>query len=106
MVLRQLRVFLVAIDPHGCCVFFVVDVREALEEDKREDELLVVACVDEASKEHCSTPEVGLQFFLGDAAGHAVTSFMAKPHLANSVSRATRVSAAASCPASRTASAC
>ncbi len=48
----------------------VVDIAQTLEEQQREDELLVVARVDRAPEEDGGAPEVGFELLLGDA-GHA-----------------------------------
>ena len=45
----------------------VVHVAEPLEEQQREDELLVVAGVDGAAQERGRAPEVGFELLLGDA---------------------------------------
>ena len=45
----------------------VEDVAQALVEQQREDELLVVAGVDGAAQEHGRAPEVGFELLLGDA---------------------------------------
>jgi len=93
----------VAVDLHGGGVLFVVDVGDPLEEDEREDVLLVVAGVDQAAQDDRGTPQVGLQFTLADACrAHADTPNL---HLASSASSATRVSVAFAWTASRSASA-
>ena len=48
----------------------VEDVAEALVEQQREDELLVVARVDGPAQERGRAPEVGFELLLGDAGGH------------------------------------
>jgi hypothetical protein len=50
----------------GGLVFLVPDIGDALEEQQREDELLVVAGVDQAAQQDGGTPEVGFEFLLGD----------------------------------------
>jgi hypothetical protein len=89
VILGQVGQVLVAVDLHGGGVLFVVDVRDPLEEDEREDVLLVVAGVDQTAQNDRGTPQVGLQFTLADACrAHADTP---SPHLASSASSATRV---------------
>jgi hypothetical protein len=51
----------------GRLIFLVPDIRDALEEEQREDELLVVAGVDQPAQEDGCTPEVGFECLLGDA---------------------------------------
>ena len=46
------------------------DIRESLEEEQWEDVLLVVAGIDEPAQQSSRTPEVGLEFFLGEAFSH------------------------------------
>ena len=46
------------------------DIRESLEEEQREDVLLVVAGIDEPTQQRGCTPEVGLEFLLGEAFSH------------------------------------
>ena len=48
----------------------VEDVAEALVEQQREDELLVVARVDGAAQERGRAPQVGFELLLGDAGAH------------------------------------
>jgi hypothetical protein len=49
--------------------FFVVDITKTFVEKQREDELLVVPCINRPPQEHGGTPEVGFELLLGDA-GH------------------------------------
>ena len=58
VVLGEVGEFFVAVDLHRGGVLFVVDVGDPLEEDEREDVLLVVPGVDEATKDDGRTPEV------------------------------------------------
>jgi hypothetical protein len=51
----------------GRLIFLVPDIRDALEEEQREDELLVVAGVDQPAQEDSRAPEVGFECLLGDA---------------------------------------
>jgi hypothetical protein len=93
----------VAVDLHGGGVLFVVYVGDPLEEDEREDVLLVVAGVDEAAQDDRGTPKVGLQFTLADACrAHADAP---NPQLASSASNAVRVFVAFAWAASKSASA-
>ena len=48
----------------GFAVVLVPDVREPLEEEQREDVLLVVAGIDEAAQQRGRAPEVGLELLL------------------------------------------
>ena len=61
---RRLRVALVAGLVEGVAVLLVPDVGEALEEEQREDVLLVVAGVDQAAQEVGGAPEVRFQRLL------------------------------------------
>src|SRR5690606_11647241 len=97
---------LIAVDLQPGGVLLVVDVREPLEEDQREDELLVVPRVDETAQQDRRAPQVGLEFALGDPGAHAEASAGPRPHLASSASSAALVSRAAAWAASRSASAC
>ena len=101
VVLGEVGEFLVAVHLHRGGVLLVVDVGDPLQEDQREDVLLVVAGVDEAAQDDGGAPQVGLQLALGDSRTHADS-----PHFASSASRAERVSAALAWAASRSASAC
>ena len=66
VIFGQIGQVFVAVDLHGGGVLFVVDVGDPLEEDKREDVLLVIAGVDQAAQNDRGTPQVGLQFTLAD----------------------------------------
>ena len=91
VILGEVGQVLVAVDLQGGGVLFVVDVGDPLEEDEREDVLLVVAGVDQAAQHDRGAPQVGLQFALADARrAHADTP---SPHFASSASSAARVSA-------------
>ena len=65
----RLRVALVAGLVEGVPEFFVPDVGEALEEEQREDVLLIVPGVDQAAQEVRGTPEVRLQRLLAQVFG-------------------------------------
>ena len=51
-------------------VFLIVNIAKPLEEQEREDELLIVARVDGAAQERGRAPQVGLKLLLGDTAAH------------------------------------
>jgi hypothetical protein len=68
VVLRKLGIGEVAIGVgQRRLVFLLPHIRDALVEQQREDELLVVARIDEAAQQHGGTPEVAFQFLLADA---------------------------------------
>ena len=54
----------------GVTVVLVPDIRQPLEEEQREDVLLVVAGIDEPAQQRGRTPEVGFEFLLGETFGH------------------------------------
>ena len=51
--------------------FLVIDVGDALEEEKREDKLLIVPGVDQPAQQRRGAPEIGFEFGLGDGTGCA-----------------------------------
>ena len=55
-------------------VLLVKDIAEALVEQQRKDELLVVARIDDPAQEHGRTPEVGFELLLGDAGGAHISN--------------------------------
>jgi hypothetical protein len=55
---------------HRRCGFLVVNITKTLEEQEREDELLVITGVDMAAQERGRAPEVGLKLLSGGAAAH------------------------------------
>jgi hypothetical protein len=66
---EQRKVLISARVPQCGNDLLIEDIAEALVEQQREDELLVVPCVDRAPQEHGGTPEVGFELLLCDA-GH------------------------------------
>ena len=54
----------------GFVVVAFPDIREPLEEEQREDVLLVVAGIDEPTQQGGRTPEVGFELLLGEAFSH------------------------------------
>ena len=58
------RVALILSLLEGLAVVFVPDVREPLEEEQREDVLLVIAGIDEPTQQRGCAPEVGLELLL------------------------------------------
>ena len=75
VVFRELGVGQIATGlSQGGLVFLVPYVCNALVEQQRKDELLVVARVDQAAQQHGSTPKVAFEFLLGDALGHGLCS--------------------------------
>jgi hypothetical protein len=54
----------------GAGMVLVPHVRQPLEEDQRENELLVVAGIDEAAQDDGSSPEIRFEFLLGHALAH------------------------------------
>jgi len=60
---------------------FVENVAEALVEQQREDELLVVAGIDGAAQERGGAPQVRFQLRLGNARAHFLSNAGLKPPL-------------------------
>src|SRR5215831_17895330 len=73
----------------------VEHVAQALVEQQRKDELLVVASVDGAAQERGNTPAVGFELLLGDASAHA--SSPSRLRMAMSLSSAAKAAAALAC---------
>ena len=48
----------------------IVNVTQALEKQKREDELLVVARINVSPEQRGCAPQVGFELLLGDTGGH------------------------------------
>src|SRR5579863_3673770 len=76
-------------------MLLVVHVGDPLEEDQREDELLVVAGVDQPAQQHGRAPQVRLKLALGDAFAEQRRVHASSPHFESSASSAARVWAAA-----------
>ena len=86
-------------------MLLVVDIGKALEEDQREDVLLVVSGIDQSPQQHCGAPQVGLQFPLSDPL-RARRDHAPNPHFTSSSSSAARDSRAFACAVFRSANAC
>ena len=54
----------------GCLVLFFPDVGNALVEQQRKHELLVIASVDQTAQQHGGTPEVAFEILLGYSCAH------------------------------------
>jgi hypothetical protein len=63
MVFFPFQCFLITILGKNLLTFFVIHITDALEEQKREDILLVSTGINVGAEQNCGIPQVGLQFF-------------------------------------------